>query len=448
MKLNKLFYLLVAVCAIFTACSEDTTTVQQGDNNITEQPGDNGNTEQPGDNGNTDDAEGNLNVFSESVSVKFYGGIGEVDYILSGAPEGATVQINCKYEWVNNFVVGKNIISFDVDRNETQEARIATVVISYGKQSFEVFVRQEAGWEVDVEFTAGAINGEYYGTKYSDDPNYFVILSTYGTTGFSDIPFVDSYYRLDMFSTTSAGDVLALPQGIYKHDYLGTGVGDSFGGSWCALLEALATGELKNTYMDDGVVIVTENKVEAYFKFTDGKVHHVVYEGSLELGWLQFEDPDFFSTLESDMTVNEIGGHLRLINYGDVFGVGANNWSVSMAGADEMNYNYFMLDVITDNMSTSIDSVLGTYTVAVDNAAKNTFLAGALDGTQYVGSWYTGVVDGYVNHGNRAPLTGGTITIAKEGTNYVVTYDCVDDNGHKITGTYSCIDVVDYTNQQ
>ena len=425
MKLNKLFYLLVAVCAIFTACGDDSTEGTQQET-----------------------VKGNLVVEEKSISVEFYGGDAVINYFITEAPEGAAPTATASADWINDIVAANDELHFNVELNETFEARTASINVKYGKQSYDVFVRQEAGWEVDVEFTAGAINGVYYGTKYSDDPNYFVILSTYGTTGWGDVPFVDSYYRLDMFSTTPAGDVLALPQGIYKHDYLGTGKGNSFGGSWSVLLEAFATGELKDTYMDDGVVIVTENKVEAYFKFADGKVHHVVYEGSLELGWLQFEDPDFFSTLESDMTVNEIGGHLRLINYGDVFGVGANNWSISMAGADEMNYNYFMLDVITDNMSTSIDSVLGTYTVAVDNAAKNTFLAGALDGTQYVGSWYTGVVDGYVNHGNRAPLTGGTITIAKEGTNYVVTYDCVDDNGHKITGTYSCIDVVDYTNQQ
>ena len=447
MKLNKLFYLLVAVCAIFTACSEDTTTAQQGDN-ITEQPGDNGNTEQPGDNGNTDDAEGNLNVFSESVSVKFYGGTGEVDYILSGAPEGATVQINCKYEWVNNFVVGKNIISFDVDRNETTEARIATVVISYGKQSFEVFVRQEAGWTVDVEFTAGAINGEYYGTEYSDDPNYFVILSTYGTTGYSDIPFVDSYYRLDMFSKTPAGDILSLPLGVYEFDYFGVGVGDSFGGSYSLLFKTLETGGFKEYYMNDGIVIVTENKVEAYFMFTDDSVHHVVYEGSLELGWLQFDDNEIFSTLTSNLTINETGGHLRLINYGDTYGIGANNWSVSMVGSDEMNYKYFMLDVVAADMSNSVDSILGTYTVAMDNVSKSTFLAGTMSGTNYVGSWYTGVVDGYVDHGNRAPLRDGTITIAKEGSNYVVTYNCVDDKGFEVTGTYSCVDVVDYTGMQ
>ena len=422
MKLNKLFYLLVAVCAIFTSCGDDTT-------------------------GGEEAVKGYLVVEEKSVSVEFYGGDTIINYYITEAPEGAVPTATASVNWIKDIVAANDEIHFNAELNESNESRVASINVKYGKQSYEVFIRQDAGWEVDVEFTATAINGEYYGTKYGD-PNYYVILSTYGTTGYYDLPFVDSYYRLDMFSTTPAGDVLALPQGVYKYDYLAQGVGDSFGGQYSWLFQTLANGDYSQAWYDDGVVMVTDNKVEAYFKFANGKVHHVVYEGSLDLGWLKFEDPDFFSTLTSDMTVNEVGGHLRLVNYGDVFGVGANNWSVSMAGADEMNYNYFMLDVITDDMSTSIDSILGTYTVAVGDVAKNTFLAGALDGTQYVGSWYTGVVDGYVNHGDRAPLTAGTITIAKDGSNYVVTYDCLDDNGHKITGTYSCIDVVDYSSQQ
>lgn len=424
MKLNKLFYLLVAVSAIFTACNNDETT------------------------GGNETVKGYLVVEEKSVSVEFYGGDTIINYYITDAPEGAVPTATTSVDWIKDIVAANDEIHFNAELNESTESRVASINVKYGKQSYEVFVRQDAGWKVDVEFTATAINGEYYGTKYGD-PNYFVILSTYGTTGVSDIPFVDSYYRLDMFSTTPAGKVLTLPQGVYKHDYLGTGVGDSFGGGYSLLFETLAAGGYKENYFDDGVVIVTENKIEAYFRFQDNQVHHLVYEGSLELGWLQFEDPDFFSTLTEDFTINETGGRLRLVNYGDVFGVGANNWSVSMTGTDDTsNYNYFMLDVITDDMSTGIDSILGTYTGAVENAAKNTFLAGAFEGTQYVGSWYTGVVGGLIDHGNRAPLTTGTITIAKDGSNYVVTYDCMDDNGHKITGTYTCIDVVDYSSQQ
>ena len=119
-----------------------------------------------------------------------------------------------------------------------------------------------------------------------------------------------------------------------------------------------------------------------------------------------------------------------------------------MAGSDEYNYKYFMLDVVAETAGTDVDSILGTYTVATETVAKNTFLAGSMSGTQYVGSWYFDVVGGYYGSYGRAPLTGGSITIAKDGNNYVVTYNCQDDNGHQIIGTYSCIEVTDYSNMQ
>lgn len=419
MKLNKLFYLLVAVSAFFVACN------------------------------NTDNTEikGTLEVTENAVDVKFFGGEGVINYTITGGNANSKPSVTSSSDWVNNIVIDDKI-SFNVDLNNLAEKRTAMLTITYGKQSFDVFVRQDAGYEIDVEFTAGALNGEYYGTAYSSIPNYFAILSKNGTTGYMD-HYLDTYYRLDMFHTDAAGDPLTLPQGVYEYDPLAEGNKVSFGGFYSLMFKTHEDGGYTEQHFSDGVVIVTENKIEAILVLETGEVHHVVYEGSLELGWVKFEEPDFLSTLTEDFTINETGGHLRLVNYGDVFDVGANNWSVSMTGADEnSNYNYFMLNVITDDMSTSIDSILGTYTGAVENAAKNTFLVGALDGTQYVGSWYTGVAGGLIDHGDRAPLTSGTITIAKDGSNYVVTYDCMDDNGHKITGTYSCIDVVDYSSQQ
>ena len=79
--------------------------------------------------------------------------------------------------------------------------------------------------------------------------------------------------------------------------------------------------------------------------------------------------------------------------------------------------------------------------------AKNTFIAGSMDGNNYSFSWLQYVVDNYIDHSRRAPIDGGTITIAPEGTGYLVTFDCVDDNGHKITGTFSCPTVEIYDRQ-
>lgn len=421
MKLNKLFYLLVAVSAIFVACNNDNGT-------------------------DTPALKGTLDVTEKAVDFKFFGGEGVINYTITNGSANALPTAVANKEWVNNITVGETI-KFNVDLNNVEESRVASITVTYGEQTFEVFVRQDAGYEIDVEFVAGALNGECYGTNYSSIPNYFAILSKNGTTGNIDL-YLDTYYRLDMFHTTPAGDPLTLPQGVYEYDPYGLGDKISFGGSYTLMFQTHEDGTYTEGYLEDGVVIVTENKIEAIFVLLNGEVHHVVYEGSLELGWLQFETPDFYSTLENDYSFNHTGGTIRLVNYGDYFNVGGNNWVVSMVlPGSPINGDYFMLDIVTDDLGTTRDSIVGTYTCTTEGVTKNSFVAGSMDGVEYIGTWYQVIEDNYVDHSQVAPLAGGTITIEAEGAGFLVTYDCMDDNGHKITGTFSCPIVEEYNPQ-
>lgn len=428
MKLNKLFYLLAVVGTIFVSCGND--------NDITPNPNNGGDTTTT------------LEVEQQSVEVAFYGGKSEINYTIVGGNGDQKPKASSTFDWVSNITVDSTV-TFNVAPNTTESARIATVQLTYGKQTYDVYVRQEAGWKADFEFTATALNGEYYGMQFGD-PNYFVILSKYGVTSSMSYG-ADTYYRLDMVSKIAAGSTITLPHGVYTFDMYDLGVGDTFGFRWSYFLDVLDTAAYYETQFEDGAIIVTENKIEAWLKLIGGQVHHVVYEGSLELAYNKIPVPDYYSTLTEDYVVNETGGELRLVNYGDTFGIGANQWSVSMADNSSHNYNYFMLSVVAENTSSSIDSILGTYTVATDanNPTKKTFIAGSKDVNLFTGSWYFEVVeDGYGQYG-QAPITGGTITIEKDGnTGYKVIYDCVDDNGHKITGTYSCAFATDYTSKQ
>lgn len=412
MKLNKLFYLLVAVSAIFVACN----------------------------NNDTPEIKGTLEVTEKAVDVKFFGGEGVINYTITDGPANAVPTATSNREWVRNITVGESI-KFNVDLNPTEEARGAIITVAYGKQTFEVFVRQDAGYEIDVEFTAGALNGEYYGTDFSPIPNYFAILSKNGTTGWGiGHQYIDTYYRLDMFHTDAAGTPLTLPQGIYEFDPYAYGDKISFGGNYSVRLQNFEDGSYDEKYFSDGVVIVTENKIEAILVLTTNEVHHVVYEGSLELGYIPMPKPDYYSNLTDDLTFNHTQGVIRLKNYGDYYGVGGNNWSVSMVlYGNVINGDYFSLDIITDDLDNSNDGIIGTYTCVPneDSVGKNTFIAGDyLD--QFSFSWYFDCVENSFGTSFMAPLKGGTITIEAEGTGYLVTYDCTDDNGHKITGTYSC----------
>ena len=419
--MKKIFLLLATALVAFVACDK---------------------AEQPSS-GNGNEAKGTLTVTEKSVELAFYGGEGTINYTLTDAEEGAKPSVVANQEWVSNISVNE-AITFDVELNSTAEQRVAIITVSYGEeQSFQVFVNQAAGYEIDVEFTATAINGEYYGTKYSADPNYFVVLSEKGTTGFSDM-YLDTYYRLDIYSKTPKGDVLALPEGVYTFDYLDQGYGNTFGNGYSYFLNPSQDGNYRETMFDDGVIIVTENRVEAILVLKDnGEVHHVVYEGSLELGWMAFPEPEYYSTLTEDYSFAHNNGVIRFFHYGDYYGVGGSNWTITvMLAGDPLNGDYIMVDLTADKVSTSVDTddAIGTYTCVATDAqvAKNTFIAGGMDGNSYTYSWLQFVVDNYIDHSRRAPIDGGTITIAKEGTGYLVTFDCVDDNGHKITGTFNC----------
>ena len=382
------------------------------------------------------------------------GGKGTITYTLTDAKANALPSAVSGAAWVTDITVAEDI-TFNVAANDGAEDRSAVIVVSYGEQSFTVHIKQTfdpyASWNVDVEFVATALNGEYYGTAYSTDPNYFAILSKNGTTGWSDL-YVDTYYRFDIFSKTPAdANAPVLPFGTYTFDEYSLGVGDTFGKEYSVRLETFQSGQLQETKIEDGVIYITDNKFEAILKLSDGKVHRVVYEGSLALGYIEVPEPDYCSTLTEDYTFNHQEGILRVNYYGDYYGVGAANWVVSMIlpGA-KVNGDYFSIDLVANTDEYNVSSIFGTYTCAADESqvAKNTFIAGDYVDRKFLYSWYFVCVDDTFGSADMAPLTDGTITISEVDGKYVVEYDCMDDNGHKIQGTYTCSNLEMYNSTQ
>lgn len=391
-----------------------------------------------------------LIVSTAPVDMAYYGGSASIIYKFENAQGGEVPTVEADQTWVNNFVVAENI-TFNVDFNNTAEVRKAVITVSYGAQNFEIEVSQAAGMVADVEFVATALNGEYYGTAYSADPNYFAILSKNGTTGWSDL-YVDTYYRFDLYSTSTTNEnAPVLPHGVYTFDKSDMGIGGTFGHPRSVRLETFQNGQFKETQIEEGVVIISENKFEALLKLVDGKVHRVIYEGSLELGYIPLPEPDYYSTLTEDYTFNHPEGILRINYYGDYYGVGAANWVVSMVlpGA-KVNGDYFSIDLVANTNEYNVSSIFGTYTCAADESqvAKNTFIAGDYQDRKFLYSWYFVCVDDTFGSDDIAPLTDGTITISEVDGKYVVEYDCMDDNGHKIQGTYTCATLEMYNSTQ
>lgn len=427
--MKKLFFLLCVTLLAFVACDKTTSEV---------------------------DVNAELTLTSESIlNFEPIGGKGTITYSLVNAKKNALPTAVSGAEWITNITVAEDI-TFDVAANDGAEDRNAVILVEYGQQNFSVHIKQTAdpyaGLVPDVVFEATALNGEYQGTGYSPDPNYFAILSKNGTTGWSDL-YIDTYYRFDIYSKVAPSDKNApvLPLGTYTFDQYDLGEGDTFGNYYSVRLQTFENGQFKETRIDDGVIYITENKFEAILKFVDGEVHRVVYEGSLELGYIEVPEPDYYSTLTEDYTFNHDNGILRVNYYGDYYGIGAANWVVSMVlPGSKINGDYFSIDLVTSSDEYNVNNIFGTYTCAADDTqvAKNTFIAGNYSNRLFNYSWYFVCVDDTFGSDDIAPLTDGTITISEVDGNYVVEYDCMDDNGHKIQGTYTCTTLEMYDSTQ
>ncbi len=376
-------------------------------------------------------------VSTTSLNYSFFGDKGEVRYILEGVAEGNMPEATASEPWVTDIVVAETI-TFVVEQNSAAAARSATLTVSYADQSFDVSISQDGGLTPTVEFVAKAINGQTY---ESDLYNYFVILSEKGVTSWSEVAVGEVYYRFDIYAYEPAGNPVILPQGIYTYSSSDNVLG-TFAYGYSVRMTYIAGEGYKDDYMIGGAMKVTENHIEAIIEFASGEVHRIVYDGALELKYNDIPRPDYFSSLTEDYTFNHPDGQIYFAYYGDFTGRGFGNWVVSMMLPDETQGDCFRVDLGVASTNFDESAILGEYTCVVgdDNLAPGTFCGGDVnlaDGT-YTGSWYFIIKDGYYGGNGGAPLVDGKITISQVDGKYQVVYDCLDDRGNKIQGTFVC----------
>lgn len=389
----------------------------------------------------TQGVSGTMTITSHSpIDFSFVGGTGEITFTLEGAKEGAKPSVECAQEWITGLAVDQTI-TFNVERSTLQEERTAIIFITYGQQEEQVFVKQGATYEqAKVEFEAKALNGEYLGQTSDGSYNYFIILSEKGTTGWFDL-YVDTYYRISLCSDVAPENLTpesasVLPEGIYYFDQLSMGSSGTFkqGSSW--YVECRADGGFFESQYSDGVIVVTKSGVEAFLTLLNGTVHHVMYEGGLELSYIPIPEPDHYTSLTEDYIFEHKGFVSQIYYYADLENVGLGNWIISAANSYDasMNGDYLKVDVYLDSLEFDPELIYGEYEgVATSAELKGgNFLGGV------AGSWLYGVEDGILINGTIAPLTAGKVKIEKSGSGAIITVDCVDDLGHKVAGTFEC----------
>lgn len=124
------------------------------------------------------------------------------------------------------------------------------------------------------------------------------------------------------------------------------------------------------------------------------------------------------------------------VNYDSEFGTwsGTGNAIQLHLQADKIAY---------DAAATTYLLPAGTYTVGTvtsledQNGAPGTCVPGAASFSYDfpMGSWLVQRNDGVAQAAG--PIASGTVTVAYDGSNYTITFDCMDDNNHAITGSYT-----------
>ncbi|MBE6202498.1 MAG: hypothetical protein E7135_02425 [Rikenellaceae bacterium] len=323
--------------------------------------------------------------------------------------------------------------------------------VSYeGKGEF-VDYTAEAG---PAEFTANYAYAVYYGDQYSEGTadNFFFFLSDLGLDEEGYEVANGQYFRFDLYSElVDTTNGITLPDGTYTLDVNDSCAPGTFGYYYSLYYAVDEYGYDYSAayYITSGTLTKAGNKITAEVT-AGGNTYNIEYEGDITIFDGRDteeepvdpdpEDPDqptpgeSYSTLTGDVELNITNASYALEYYGDYFSADTDNWmlyiyedTVTMDGA------FIMLDFLCDPYA---DNIAGTY--VADNGDSTyeqyTYFPGYVDGDDMYGVWYTEMVEG-VDVTAMAPITDGEIKIEYVDGGYTITFDCVDDAGHKITGT-------------
>lgn len=118
------------------------------------------------------------------------------------------------------------------------------------------------------------------------------------------------------------------------------------------------------------------------------------------------------------------------------------NFSSWSGTGDAVQLQLHAEKVAYEEGATSYVLPAGEYTVSAvasledKNGTPGTYIAGGetMNYNYPAGSWLMRRQEGTVTEAG--PIASGTASVAYEGDQYTITFNCMDDNGHKITGTY------------
>ena len=373
--------------------------------------------------GNEEAAKPTITITSGDV-VEFggEGGQKEITFTLANSND-TKVNISESATWLDAKQEG-NVIKLTAKANDTNAAREAEVTLRYSTDTKKVTVKQSAS-EYDVVFEAKRFEGIYFGTEYSSNHNYYIILSDVGVKTDASARANGTYYYFDMYRNIKADEMNPiLPDGEYTFDATNSFADKTFSdeNSWYAVTGA--DGKVaKSASYKEATVVVKNGKFTANIVMENGETHFVSYEGNLVA-------TTYFSTFADDVEFAVEGAEVTATCYGDTYEKGQQTWFIEAVKGDE----YFCVEVLAP----SADSFDGIYQVLASSGVTdyaNKFIPGLLGSDGLVGTWYAKLTDGAIKGDVMAPMVEGMIQIVTEGDVVTINYSCKDDVGNNITGS-------------
>ena len=381
-----------------------------------------------------------IEITSESkIRVDANGGHAIITYELINVSESAEVSVSVVNKElitsVDHSEYGK--ILFTITPNTTDDIREGAIVISYEELTSTVLVYQhvKSGDDPNVEeitVEANQLVGSYYGESLASGMGHYWVIIT--RDGFVDgnVQPNTSFYRLDVLGPVAADlDNIRVPDGTYRFDPYNelrefTLLNLSSDYSYID-----ADGEGWALPYTDVTLTVEGNRFE--LDAIIGEEHHVVtFEGDYTMSYVTITD--HISSLENDVVINLDNCTPTVMNYGDYWECGYNNWGIEFVCNQGLKEGvYLVLDLITESNTTCA----GTYRAAdyvSEDSDEPLFEPGVFvpgfrvsdDSDLLLGSLYVEYDNGLALE--QAPLSVGTVDITDNGNGtYTIVIDCYDD---------------------
>ena len=295
----------------------------------------------------------------------------------------------------------------------------------------------------DVNLVLEDLEGEYYGTEYSDTYNYYVLLSDLGTNESGYAYAGGTYYYMDLYSIEGEVDeegYIHVPAGTYTFDANDTTAEWTMGNYYSEYAKVNADGtdyEARSHY-EAGQAVVTENGITLTVTIS-GVQHTVTYNGA----------PKFYvgtSGGGSSENVEMEAEYAYAYFYGDQYAPGyADNYYLFLSdlgldaeGYEQANGTYYRFDIyapISEDNATKVPA--GTYNI--DMTDSGTLWTATLSYSAYF------VLDeyGWDYVSNDYPASG-TIVVGEDGSIVAEVTMLMSGATHKVT--YNGGNIVIYDN--